>query len=70
MTTHPAIAARPAYTLSKLSGTLLFQFMAQDIPPEKVQIVSFNPGLIFNEYWKSIGFSPQQFDNGKLVFHS
>jgi hypothetical protein len=66
MTAHPVVAARPAYTLSKLSGTLLFQLLAQDIPPEQVQIISFNPGLIFNNYWKSIGFSQQRFDSGKL----
>jgi NAD(P)-dependent dehydrogenase (short-subunit alcohol dehydrogenase family) len=63
---HPAVAARPAYTLSKLSGTLLFQLLAQDHPHEQMQVVSFNPGLIYNEYWKSLDLGPELFDAGRF----
>ncbi|EXJ92365.1 hypothetical protein A1O3_00915 [Capronia epimyces CBS 606.96] len=65
-TTHPGVAERPAYTLSKLSGTLLFQLLAQDAPREKVQVVSFHPGLIWNDGWKSLGLSPDLFDSDEL----
>jgi NAD(P)-dependent dehydrogenase (short-subunit alcohol dehydrogenase family) len=66
--THPVVVARPAYTLSKLSGTLLFQLLAQDIPREKTQIVSFHPGLLHNAYWQSVGAGPELFDGGKCIF--
>lgn len=65
--THPEILARPAYTLSKLSGTLLFQLLAHDIPHEKTQIVSFHPGLVYNSYYQSLGLGPELFDSGKCL---
>jgi hypothetical protein len=40
---HPEVAARPAYTLSKLSGTLLFQLLASDIPYQKNSNHNFPP---------------------------
>ena len=64
-TTHPIVSARPAYTLSKMAGTLLFQIIAQDIPPEKMQVISFHPGLIWNDQWKSMGLSSEQLDTGE-----
>lgn len=65
MTGHFGVAARPAYTLAKMSGTLLFQLIAQNNSPEKLQVVSFHPGLSYNEQWGLMGFSKDQFDNGK-----
>ncbi|KAJ4369599.1 hypothetical protein N0V83_005361 [Neocucurbitaria cava] len=62
-TENPEVAARPAYTLSKLSGTLLFQLLAQDHPHEDMQIISFHPGLIYNELWKAYGVDPKLFDS-------
>jgi NAD(P)-dependent dehydrogenase (short-subunit alcohol dehydrogenase family) len=67
-TAHPAVAPRAAYTLSKFAGTLFFQYFAQDIPVEKVQVISFHPGLVFNEYWQSLDLDPKLFDDGKLCF--
>jgi hypothetical protein len=63
---HPVVKGSPAYALSKLSGTLLFQLIAQDIPAEKLQVVSFHPGLIFNSYWESTGLPAEMFDNGRF----
>jgi NAD(P)-dependent dehydrogenase (short-subunit alcohol dehydrogenase family) len=65
-TQHPAVATRAAYTVSKFAGTLFFQCLAQDYPPEKIQIISFHPGLIYNDYWKSLGIDPKHFDDGEL----
>lgn len=65
-TSHPGIAVRPAYTLSKMAGTLLFQLIAQNTPPEKMQIISFHPGLIYNDTWKGMGLPPDDFDDGKI----
>jgi hypothetical protein len=51
--------------LSKLSGTLFFQLLAQDYTHDKTQIISFHPGLIYNAYWKSVGLGPENFDSGE-----
>ena len=59
---HPGIVARPTYTLTKLTETLLFQLVAESMPIENVQIVSYNPGLIFNDEWASLGMKPEVFD--------
>jgi hypothetical protein len=56
---------RPAYTLSKLSSTLLFQLLASDISASSTQIISFHPGLIYNEYWQSLGLPADVFDSGQ-----
>ncbi|KAK9343593.1 hypothetical protein V1522DRAFT_218672 [Lipomyces starkeyi] len=66
MTAHSGVALRPAYTLSKMAGTLLFQLIAQNVPPEKMQVLSFHPGLIYNDLWKSMGLPPEHFDNDEL----
>ncbi|KAF2126489.1 NAD(P)-binding protein [Dothidotthia symphoricarpi CBS 119687] len=66
-TTEPEVKIRPAYTLSKLSGTLLFQLLAQDHPHEEMQIISFHPGLIYNDYWKSLDLKPEDFDSEELT---
>lgn len=65
MTGHPVIAQRPAYSLTKMAGTLFFQLLAQDVPPEKVQVISFHPGMIYGDGWKAIGLGPDLFDTGK-----
>lgn len=67
MTAHPQVAVRPAYILSKMTGTLLFQLIALHVPPEKMQIVTMHPGTVYNDAWKSMGFAPDPYDNGKLT---
>lgn len=64
MTAHAEVAQRPAYTLSKMAGTLLFQVIAQNTSVTKLQVISFHPGLIFNDAWKSMGLAPDLFDSG------
>jgi NAD(P)-dependent dehydrogenase (short-subunit alcohol dehydrogenase family) len=64
-TEHPAVAPRAVYTLSKFAGTLFFQYFAQDIPANKVQVISFHPGIVYNDYWKSMELDPKHFDDGK-----
>jgi len=65
-THHPLVAGVPSYTLSKFSGTLFFQYLAQEMPHDKVQVVTFHPGLIFNETWQSMGMDKQHFDDDRL----
>ncbi|KAH5170786.1 hypothetical protein HBI25_236720 [Parastagonospora nodorum] len=65
-TQHPIVAERHAYTLGKFAGTLFFQYLAQDFSHDKIQVVSFHPGLIYNEYWKSLGIDVKHFDDDQL----
>jgi hypothetical protein len=43
MKTHPKVAKRPSYILSKITGTLFFQLIALHVPPENLQIVTIHP---------------------------
>lgn len=64
-TWNPIVHERPAYVLSKLSATALFQLIALSTPVEKLQIVSFHPGLIWGDGFKAMGLTPDLFDDGK-----
>jgi hypothetical protein len=67
MTAHPQVVERPAYILSKMTGTLLFQLIALHAPSEKMQVVTMHPGVVYGDGWKAMGFPPDKFDNGKLL---
>lgn len=43
------------YGVTKNSGTLLHQIIADETPAEKMQIVSVHPGTIFTEVWENYG---------------
>ncbi|OAK93535.1 NAD(P)-binding protein [Phaeosphaeriaceae sp. SRC1lsM3a] len=66
-TKHPLVATFPAYTLTKLAGTLYFQYLAQELPHDKVQVLSYHPGLIFNSYWEQTGLDKELFDDDRLA---
>jgi hypothetical protein len=46
---------------------MLFQLIAMHIPPEKMQIVTFNPGSVYGSGWKVMGFPKERFDTGKTI---
>ncbi|KAH6653790.1 putative short-chain dehydrogenase [Truncatella angustata] len=54
---HPIIHARPAYSLTKASGTLAYQLLANSVAPDRLQIVSFHPGLIFGAGLEAVGLT-------------
>ncbi|KAL2686908.1 hypothetical protein Neosp_004451 [[Neocosmospora] mangrovei] len=60
-------AALPDYSLSKMSGHLLLQKIAEEVDRESLQIVSFHPGQILSEKARSAGLdeSSYPFDDGK-----
>lgn len=66
MTANPMVAERPSYILSKMAGTMLFQLIALHVPPEKMQIVTMHPGVVYGDGWKAMGFPPDRFDSGKI----
>jgi len=47
-------------------GTLAIQYVAQEVDPNDMQVVSFHPGVIYTEAWSNMGvledFIP--FDDG------
>jgi len=53
-TFFPIVAECPAYILSKMTGTLLFQLIALDTKPEDMQIVTFHPGAVYAHGWKAV----------------
>lgn len=66
MLSHPIVAERPAYSLSKASGTLAIQLLANTIAPDTMQIVNFHPGVLYNEGWEKMGIAEDcgiPFDN-------
>ncbi|KAI0125759.1 hypothetical protein BJ170DRAFT_632400 [Xylariales sp. AK1849] len=54
-------APYPGYGLTKNAGTLVMQLIARDMPPEKMQIVSFNPGPVYTQNVKTAGWSEDAF---------
>jgi hypothetical protein len=67
MTAHPQVAERPAYILSKMTRTFLFQLIALHVPPEKTQIVTMHPGVVYGDGWRAMGFPPDKFDSGEKI---
>lgn len=61
-------ATMPSYNLSKASGTLAMQLIANDADPSKLTVISFHPGMLHNEYWDAAGVSKTQlpFDDFSL----
>jgi short-subunit dehydrogenase len=60
------VIPRAAYSLSKTGGTLFVQLLANQVPVEELQIVSFNPGAVYGEGWAADGISKDMlpFDEG------
>jgi len=65
---NPVVAVRPVYSLTKASGTLAVQILANTITPDKMQIVSFHPGMIYGLGWAESGITEDMipFDDGKI----
>ncbi|PVH98356.1 NAD(P)-binding protein [Periconia macrospinosa] len=58
---HPLIDTRPAYSVTKGAGTLTIQTLANRIPPEDMQILSYHPGSIYGRAWEDQGISRDAF---------
>ncbi|EED18515.1 short-chain dehydrogenase, putative [Talaromyces stipitatus ATCC 10500] len=68
MTAYPGVGDRPAYPLTKMAGTMFFQLTAQNVSPEKMQVISFHPGYIYSTGWETVGLKiPRElFDSDDL----
>ncbi|KAI0206401.1 putative short-chain dehydrogenase [Astrocystis sublimbata] len=51
----------PTYGMTKHAGQLTLQLIAQDVPPEKMQIMSYHPGALFTEGTKAHGYTKDSF---------
>ena len=62
----PLAAERPEYALSKGAGTLAMQYVAQEVSPDRIQVVSFHPGIVYSGAWSSAGVAEDfiPFDDG------
>lgn len=69
MAAYPGVGDRPTYPLTKMAGTFFFQLTAQNVAPEKMQVVSFHPGSIYSPGWESVGLKipPELFDSGECL---
>jgi hypothetical protein len=45
------VIQRAAYSLSKTSGTLLVQLLADQYPVDELQIVTYHPGTVYGAGW-------------------
>jgi hypothetical protein len=59
---------QPSYSLTKASGTLAVQILANTIRPEKMQIVNFHPGMIHGLPYVKVGILEDAlpFDDGTI----
>jgi hypothetical protein len=64
---HPMVIPRAAYVLSKTGSTLLVQLLADQIPVNELQVISFHPGMIFGAGFEDVGITKDMmpFDEGK-----
>ncbi|KAK0719146.1 putative short-chain dehydrogenase [Lasiosphaeris hirsuta] len=64
----PLAAERPEYGLTKGAGTLAIQYVAQDVKPEDLQVVSIHPGVVYSQAWELAGAPPDMlaFDDETL----
>jgi len=46
---------QPEYGLPKAAGTMTMQFVAQDVNPDEIQVVSYHPGIAYSETWQMSG---------------
>ncbi len=46
------------------------QYLAQEVEPEKMQVVSFHPGNVYTQGWVDVGVGPDflPFDDGEFAF--
>ena len=68
MLQNPVVAARPAYSLTKASGTLAAQLVASATTPENMQVISFHPGMVHGLGWAEMGITKDMlpFDDGRF----
>lgn len=67
---HPIVDERPAYSLTKTSGTLAVQMLADRITAEEMQVLSYHPGMVYGRAWEERGVPEDAipFDDGEFSF--
>lgn len=53
--------------LSKTTAALYYQLLAQQVKSDDVQIITMEPGLVYNESWKAMGCLPEWFNDCKKI---
>jgi hypothetical protein len=67
---YPLVDKRPTYSLTKSSGTLAIQILADSIAAEDMQVLSFHPGAVYGAVWEEEGVTEDMFpfDDGGSSF--
>ena len=63
---HPMVSVRASYDLTKSAGALFVQLLANQIPKEELQIVTFHPGSVWSPSWP-VPQDAGEFDDRKLL---
>lgn len=53
--------------MSKTTAALYYQLLAQQVKPDEVQIITMEPGLVFNSSWEAGGCKPEWFNDRKSL---
>jgi len=66
----PALAQRPSYTLGRTAGTLAIRPIAEAVTPDRMQIVSFHPRVVFTKPRADAGATEDMFPFDSDMFNS
>lgn len=61
-------AAYPGYGMTKNAGALALQVVAQDVAPERMQVLNFHPGAIFTESAEKAGYTRESIPWGSRMY--
>ena len=64
-------ADRPEYGLTKASGALAMQYVAEEMSPDKMQVLSYHPGILYTDAMEATGMArdAMPFQDGELRPH-
>ena len=59
----------PIYGLTKNSGSLMMQLIADDADPKDMQVINFHPGGVLTPAARSVGFTEEsmEWDDGEFA---
>ncbi|CAK7244594.1 MAG: hypothetical protein STHCBS139747_006138 [Sporothrix thermara] len=57
MSQNAIARGRPSYMVSKGAATHAFQLMADTVPADECQIISFHPGMLYGPGWTAFGIT-------------
>lgn len=65
---HPLVAERPAYSLTKASGALAVQLLANTGKADSMQVITFHPGILYSDAWLKLGITEEMIPSTGIPF--